>query len=144
MIGEHVQINFFLVYEFSGPVTIAPLHVMNEVPLEHLSAERFRELVHTPFHVSVEPGLVVTLELAAVTMARPDTRDDVSFRCPMSEGFSLLFNGPANPPLVQRMYRFAHERLGSFHLFIVPVSANRGSRQYEAVFNRRAAPGNGS
>lgn len=62
----------------------------------------------------------------------------------MSEGFSLLFNGPANPPLAQRMYGFAHERLGSFDLFIVPVSAAGELRQYEAVFNRRPVPANGT
>lgn len=114
---------------------------MNEIPLEHLTAERFGELVQTLFQVSIEPGVDVDLELAAVTMARLDTRDGVSPGGPMSGGFSLLFNGPANPPLAQRTYRFAHERLGLFDLFIVPISANRSSQQYEAVFNRPPAPG---
>ena len=118
--------------------------IMNEVPLEHLTAERFAELVQTPFQVSGEPGLVVNLELAAITVTRPDTRDDLSPGGPMSEGFSLLFNGPANPPLAQRMYGFAHERLGSFDLFIVPVSAAGELRQYEAVLNRRPVPEKGT
>ena len=111
---------------------------MNEVPLEHLTAERFGELVQTPFQVSVSPGLAVDLKLAVVATARPDTSPGDL----ISKGFSLLFDGPADPPLGQRMYRFAHEHLGSFDLFIVPVSATCGLRQYEAVFNRRPAPGN--
>ena len=114
---------------------------MNEVPPDQLSAGRFAELVRSKFEVAVEPGLVVGLELAAVTTSGPGDQNSVSPGSAMFEGFSLLFDGPAHRPLGQRTYRFTHERIGSFDLFIVPVGANRGARQYEAVFNRRHSPG---
>ena len=114
---------------------------MNEVSLEQLSAGRFEELVQTKFQVLLEPGLAISLELTSVTTSCPRGQERVSSGSPILEGFSLLFNGPADQPLGQGTYRFAHERLGSFALFIVPVGADRQARQYEAVFNRRLAPG---
>jgi len=113
--------------------------VMSEAPLDSLSHASFAELIQTKFQVLVEPGLVVGLELAVVTASSPG-QERVSPGSQQFEGFSLLFNGPADLPLAQRTYRFAHERLGSFDLFIVPVSADRNARQYEAVFNRRFPP----
>ena len=120
---------------------MAALLVMNEVPLDQLSAGRFAELVQTKFQVLVEPGLVVSLELAAVTTPHAAGQVGVPPGSREFEVFSLLFQGPADQPLSQRTYRFAHERLGSFDLFIVPVSADRDARQYEAVFNQRLSPG---
>ncbi|MBM3880355.1 MAG: hypothetical protein FJ387_11670 [Verrucomicrobia bacterium] len=54
------------------------------------------------------------------------------------ESFSLVFHGPPDRPLPQRTYRFAHEQLSPFELFIVPIGANADSVQYQAVFNRLA------
>jgi hypothetical protein len=51
------------------------------------------------------------------------------------ESFSLLFHGPAERPLAQRMYPCAHGALGSFDLFIVPVGRDQNGFHYEAVFN---------
>ena len=115
--------------------------IMSEVSLDQLSAGRFQELVQTKFEVRVEPGPAVSLELTTVTTPPSGSHESVSPGNQMVESFSLLFNGPADRPLGQRMYRFTHERLGSFDLFIVPVSADRNARQYEAVFNRRRATG---
>ena len=120
---------------------MAALLIMKEVPLGQLSAGRFAELVPTKFQVLVEPGLVVSLELAAVTTPGLGGQVGMSPGSQEFEGFSLLFHGAADQPLSQRTYRFAHERLGSFDLFIVPVSADRDARQYEAVFHRRLPPG---
>lgn len=49
--------------------------------------------------------------------------------------FSIVFAGPLEPVLPQRIYRFAHEELGTFELFIVPVGPDEGGMRYEAVFN---------
>jgi hypothetical protein len=60
---------------------------------------------------------------------------------PRSEGFSLLFRGPAAVALEQAEYRFEHDVMGTFTLFIVPIAADDGGRYYEAIFNRlRVAP----
>lgn len=106
---------------------------MNEISVDELSAGRFTALVRTRFHVEVEPGVVVDLELTSVST--PQTGGS-----PGAECFALLFSGPADCPLAQRTYRFSHDQLGAFALFIVPVGAGRGARRYEAVFNRHMPP----
>ena len=103
---------------------------MNEISLDKVTAEQFAQLVHTEFQVLLERDVKVALELTAVTVQSARNAD--------FEAFSLLFSGPADRPLGQQTYRFRHERLGAFDLFIVPVSAENNRRQYEAVFNRRA------
>ena len=53
----------------------------------------------------------------------------------MREPFALLFRGPAQPVLGQRMYRLEHAQAGVLELFLVPVGRDAQSVQYEAVFN---------
>jgi hypothetical protein len=48
--------------------------------------------------------------------------------------FSLVFRGPLEPVLPQRIYRFEHHELGAFDLFIVPVGPDETGMRYEAVF----------
>lgn len=48
--------------------------------------------------------------------------------------FSVIFQGPRQPVLPQRIYRFQHPDMGAFDLFIVPVGADQRGIQYEAVF----------
>lgn len=104
---------------------------MDEIGLDQLSAERFAEFVRTKFQVLLQPEIVVSLEL--IDVSTPTKSQSY-------ERFSLLFNGPLDQPLDQRTYRFEHEQLGSFDLFIVPVGADHEARQYEVVFNRRILP----
>lgn len=104
---------------------------MKQVPLEQLSAQQFAGALRSKFQVMAEGSPPLSLELISVT---EQSAPNAGF-----EAFSLLFNGPTDPPLAQKIYRFTHEQLGAFDLFIVPVSANSGGRQYEAVFNRRLA-----
>ena len=114
---------------------------MSEVPLDQLSARQFDEHVRTTFQVMAGPGVVLNLELFAVTGPPSGGQGSRSPGGATFESFALLFEGPADQSLSQQTYRFSHERLGSFDLFIVPVSAERNARQYEAIFNRRLAPG---
>jgi hypothetical protein len=53
--------------------------------------------------------------------------------------FALLFRGPADQPLAQNTYNFAHSRIGSFPLFIVPMAVEHDARYYQAIFNRQQA-----
>jgi hypothetical protein len=48
--------------------------------------------------------------------------------------FSLVFRGPLEPVLPQRIYRLENESLGAFELFIVPIGPDDAGMQYEAVF----------
>ena len=48
--------------------------------------------------------------------------------------FSLLFLGPRDPILPQRIYRFDDEQLGAFEMFIVPIGRDDRGVEYEAIF----------
>ena len=133
----------FAVYESNLLVKLVLLHAkpMSEVSLDQLSAGQFAELVQTRFQISVEPSPAIILELIAVSAPGPRGPGSVSPETTKFESFSLLFSGPLDRPLGQGTHRFDHAQLGSFDLFIVPVCADRGARQYEAVFNRRLTSG---
>jgi len=110
---------------------------MNSVPLDDLTKSKFTELLNTRFQVSADSAEVVELELAAVTSnpAVAAGGEVVQF-----ESFSLMFHGPGERLLPQKMYSFIHERLGKFQIFIVPVGREGNLFRYQAVFNRRIKP----
>ena len=49
--------------------------------------------------------------------------------------FTLLFAGPPEPRLPQRIYRLAHAQLPAQDVFLVPIGADAAGVRYEAVFN---------
>jgi hypothetical protein len=102
---------------------------VDEIPLEKFSAEDWAGLIASQFRALLESGHSVDLQL--VSVSHPGSVVD-----PKYESFSLLFEGPAHQPLIQRTYTFEHPRLGRFDLFIVPVAKDRDRLQYEAVFSR--------
>ena len=68
----------------------------------------------------------------------PVVLDEVSDKTPSGfegEQFSLVFRGPHEPELDQRIYTLNHESLGSIELFLVPIGAPKRGRLYEAYFN---------
>jgi hypothetical protein len=115
-----------------GP-KLETIFLMNEVPLEQLSAERFAELVGTEFSVDSPGGQKVPLVLRTVTQPRSSGASEPTSRY---ESFSLFFDGPSERPLAQQTYSFEHGQLGQFSLFIVPIGNQGGCLQYEVVFNR--------
>jgi hypothetical protein len=48
--------------------------------------------------------------------------------------FRLLFRGPSEPALPQRIYRLEHEAIGALEIFIVPVARDAAGVHYEAIF----------
>ncbi|MDH3403863.1 MAG: hypothetical protein OES32_02795 [Acidobacteriota bacterium] len=48
--------------------------------------------------------------------------------------FSLVFRGPLDPFIEQRICRIEHEELGVIDLFLVPVGPDEKGMRYEAVF----------
>lgn len=60
------------------------------------------------------------------------------------ESFSLVFAGPADVPLDQRVHALDHEVLGVLELFLVPLGPDAGELRYESVFNRAAAEPGGA
>lgn len=93
------------------------------------SQAEFAACIRDRFQVCPDEGSkAVAFQLAEVK----ECGSDGSREC-----FSLLFQGPAFPLLPQKLYRFQHERLGTAHLFVVPIEEVREGIQYEVIFNRR-------
>jgi hypothetical protein len=102
----------------------------------------FHRLKDTHFFVSRQTRPSVPLRLVKVEKRKsgparanaPDTGN---------EKFSLIFLGPTDKSLPQETYSFHHPQIGTFAMFIVPVSTPRDGKQrfYEAVFNCAPALG---
>ena len=48
--------------------------------------------------------------------------------------FSIVFRGPGDVLLPQRIYRIEHEEIGAFDLFLVPIGLDEEGLRYEAIF----------
>ena len=105
----------------------SPHSVERMTTLENLQLNSFSEHLNTKFRVSTGGDESLELELV-------EAKDLGS--SPRQERFTLLFRGPSAVALEQKMYKIDHASLGSFDLFLVPVGARQGYREYEAVFNR--------
>jgi len=108
--------------------------------MSQLSYDQFRNSLNGKFVVQLASGQAHELALTTVSECKLSSPARASETVEM-ETFSLAFRGSAERPLAQGMYRFEHERLGTFDLFIVPIAADRETYTYEAVFNRRIEPG---
>ena len=51
------------------------------------------------------------------------------------ERFSAYFHGPADQYLRQASYPLAHDAMGEFEIFLVPIAQDQKGLRYEAVFN---------
>ena len=99
----------------------------------------FSSVVGTSFRARAnDGGDVVSFELTQATPNRIPA--NASARPTQYESFSLLFRGPGQKMLAQGTYDFEHERLGTFPMFIVPVSRETESVVYQAVFNQLVTP----
>jgi hypothetical protein len=95
-----------------------------------LTEEEFSKHVNTKFRVGVDEDTSVELELTEVKGYLSQQREQTGM-----ERFSLYFNGPAEPFLPQKLYPFAHDQMGEFEIFIVPIAQNEQGFRYESVFN---------
>lgn len=92
--------------------------------LEH---EVFSRYLNTPFRISVDEANTIEAELSEVSELHLS---------PRQERFELVFRGPRQPLVNQGSYRFDHDEMGDFILFIVPVRQDDDGTFYEACFNR--------
>ncbi|HEX9638727.1 MAG TPA: hypothetical protein VGB99_14410 [Acidobacteriota bacterium] len=107
--------------------------------MSQLSYDQFRSSLNSRFQVRLAAGQAHELELTTVSERKLSSQQRASETVEL-ETFSIAFRGSAQQPLGQGIYRFEHERLGEFDLFIVPIAADRENYTYEAVFNRRVGP----
>jgi hypothetical protein len=102
-----------------------------------VDAADFLPLLGGRFRVD-RAGAVIFLELAEVRPSPPGSPAEARHRAAAGireEPFSLLFRGPRDTPLDQRIHRLEHERLGTLEIFLVPVRPDDRGPLYEAVFN---------
>ena len=92
-----------------------------------LSHEAFSQYINTKFQINIDEQQAVELELTEVS--------DLKLY-PKQEEFAVTFRGPLNMFLGQGLRSFAHEQMGEFELFLVPVGRHDSGFNYEAVFNR--------
>jgi hypothetical protein len=92
--------------------------------------ETFAPHVNTAFEADAGQGVSVPLRLEEVT-AGPST--------PKTLQFSLIFRGPAEPRLPQRITPLRHRQLGEMDFFLVPIGMDESGVRYQAAFNRMTA-----
>lgn len=110
---------------------------MKDVPLDQLTLNSFAPLLKTKFRVLLGSE-AFELELTEAAPGRSLPRLELTGGGPPPESFSLIFTGPDSRFLPQRSYRFQHDHLGQFDLFMVPVGRAPGLFHYQVVFNRLA------
>ena len=88
--------------------------------------DSFAEVIGSSFKLRSENGIMADLTLIEVSELRT--------RFPLTS-FSTIFLAPESYRLEQGLYYLGHEKLGDMQLFLVPVGAENGQLQLEAVFN---------
>jgi hypothetical protein len=102
--------------------------------LARSTLETFSPHLGETFWIEVDPAHTLeTILVAAVGLgeaARPPDARQATRRRP----FSLVFRGPCDAVLPQRIYRLRHDSIGTFNLFLVPIGPDDAGMRYEAVF----------
>jgi uncharacterized protein DUF6916 len=94
-----------------------------------LTLETFAPHVGEPFTIHMDDGVGVDVVLSEA-IALSDTPSP-SGRVP----FSIMFRGPTDKVLAQRIYRVEHAQLGTCELFLVPLGPDAEGSRFEAVFS---------
>ena len=95
--------------------------------LEDLKKSSFDPFVEQKFLIHLGPSERLEVELVGIS----------EMKCQRTESFSLLFKGPSDKVVPQRIYRMEHPEMGTLELFLAPVMvAGDPGMHYEAVFNR--------
>lgn len=95
--------------------------------LENLHLAAFAENLQTTFQTHTEDGRDVELLMVSATDSGTTDRQ---------EQFSIVFRGPLDVFLDQRMYELKHPQMGEFPLMLVPIKRDGEGFYYEASFNR--------
>ena len=95
--------------------------------LETLTCDSFAKYLNQGFAVSGEGG-GLTLEL--IEAKEIGSAESQGAR----QSFSLLFRGPREPLLEQKIYALSHAEMGEIGLFLVPVNQDSKGAYYEVIF----------
>lgn len=103
---------------------------------DQLTGANFSQYIGQTFQIVFDDHEPIPMRLHNVQMTKLSPIDDRNRYTPEERRppFSLTFKGPAAFILPQRLYRFQHEGMGQFEIFIVPIGASPDDVSYEAVF----------
>lgn len=101
---------------------------MSEALFEDFTLDRFAPLLGEVFEIEVDGTA-----LAATLVEATDLRE-VQGAGRLSRQFSLVWRGPRDARLEQRIYPVRHHALGRMELFLVCLGPDAEGMRYEAVF----------
>ncbi len=102
--------------------------------IETLTLDDFAAHLEEPFAIDLGtdfPGLG-PLVLTLIKAEPIETSQDLGER---RTPFSVVFRGPGEPELTQRIYPLDNETLGRLEIFLVPIGPDDEGMRYQAVFN---------
>ena len=111
-------------------------------PLQEISCSALASQVDTGFLIHTASGGTIRVTLVEMKMGQEKPLKPGRRASPDrgNEKFSLFFSGSRIDLLEQNTYTVAHESLGRFDLFLVPICTRDPDKiDYQAVINR---PGN--
>jgi hypothetical protein len=109
---------------------------MNLLTPDQLKLETFSPWLNSKFRVVLDSATLIEVELVQADALTYPSQPQSMAKGPVQDSFSLVFHGPDNRFLPQRVYPFEHDQIGRFELFIVPIGQKPGFIQYQAIFNR--------
>jgi hypothetical protein len=98
--------------------------------LSGLTLARFESRLGDSFRIALENGQRIDVELVEAAASGAGATPPEGVR----EPFSIVFRGPFEPVLPQRIYLMEHDDLGSLEIFLVPIGPDKSGMRYEAVF----------
>ena len=98
--------------------------------LDKLQSADFSPHLYETFFAQTFASKPVAFELIDVTELGPAPADDNRQRRP----FSIVFRGPTDVHLPQRIYTLENHEMGSMDLFLVPIGRDGQGMRYEAIF----------
>ena len=97
--------------------------------LEKLTPADFAKCLNEAFDLRLESA---TLALELITVDELGTDAPGGGR---QQPFSLIFRGPEEPILPQRIYALEHATMGRLDIFLVPIGPDQDGMRYQAVFS---------
>lgn len=100
--------------------------------LDKLSSRDFAPYLNQEFRIHLDSSRMLEAELVDVAeLGSTSKRQPASTERP---AFSIVFRGPKDIVLAQRIYRLEHEEMGQLDLFLVPIGPDEEGMLYEALF----------
>lgn len=94
--------------------------------MELPSTSVLQQAINSTF--TIESDVEISLLLSEINLSTSSDAENF-------ENISMIFH--SSKELGQSTYELSHKKLGSFHLFLVPVGKQQEQYQYEALINRQ-------